>query len=130
MSLSNIPLRHIPPLLIGTMVTVMSTPTYFNVPWGMRLFGLPNRIADAPSAQSAFVLYTSRIQSISALILIFYAKGDYAAVDTVMSMFGFMGTVDVYLCVKEGIPDKALLRGVTSALVALWGWYGMTVVSC
>lgn len=60
------------------------------------------------------------------MILAFYAKGNYEAVDTIVSIFGFFGLVDVYVCLKEGVRDKALFRGLSSGLVAAWGLAGMT----
>ncbi|KAH8731663.1 hypothetical protein GQ44DRAFT_604351 [Phaeosphaeriaceae sp. PMI808] len=129
MSFLGLPLRHIPPLFIGTSITCACIPTYFNTPFGMRLYGLPDHIATSSSAQSPFLLYTSRIHAIGMMVLVFYARGDYAAVDTVMSFLGFLGAMDVWVCVREGVKKKAVERGLTSLVVAAWGLAGMTSAS-
>jgi hypothetical protein len=121
-----VPLNHILPLFIGTSVTLACTPAYFNQAHAIRMYGLPERIATSPAAYSPWILYSSRIQAIGMMILIFYAKGDYAAVDTVLSFFGLLGIVDLWVCVREGVGSKAWQRGLMSAVVGMYGLLGWT----
>jgi hypothetical protein len=120
--LPSIPLSHILPLLIGISVTIACVPTYFNPSSGIRAFGLPERIASSPSAHSPFILYTSRIHAIGVMLLVFYAQGNYAAVDTVMGAMGFFGVVDVWVCVREGVP---WMRGVLGVACGIYGVMGV-----
>ncbi len=130
MPFSTIPPRHLFPLFTMTSVTLMSFPAYFNTPFAMHnLFGLPQRIATSPTASSPFILMTARIQAIGIMMCVFYAKGEYAAVDTVMAILGtWVTAVDVWICLKEGVRDKAVFRGVMGGLVGLCGWMGLTAV--
>jgi hypothetical protein len=58
--------------------------------------------------------------------LVFYARGDYKAVDTVMCVLGVLGGVDVWVCWREGVLETALWRGVVSAGVGVYGVLGGT----
>ena len=129
MSYLGLQLNHLPAVFLGSAVTLACIPPYFDVPRGVRSYGLPERVATTTAVHSPWLLYTSRMQSIGAMILVFYARGDYTAVDTVMSFIGFTGVVDVYICLKEGVPKNAVFRGVLSAFFAGWGLMGMTSVS-
>jgi hypothetical protein len=121
-----VPLSHILPLFIGTSVTLACTPAYFDQAKAIRMFGLPERIATSPTAYSPWILYSSRIQATGMMILIFYAKGNYEAVDTVLSFIGFFGVVDIWVCMREGVRDKAWQRGLMSAVVGMYGLLGWT----
>ncbi|KAH7066658.1 hypothetical protein BKA63DRAFT_424808 [Paraphoma chrysanthemicola] len=125
----GLPARHLPPLLLGTATTVACFPCYFNVPWAIGHYGLPDRIASSSTAHSPWMLYTNRAHVVGMLILTFLAKRNYAAVDTVMAFIGFMGAMDVYVCLKEDVPRTATWRGIASGLMAAWGLLGMTQVS-
>jgi hypothetical protein len=129
MSLLGLPMTHILPVFLGTSVSVACIPAYFNAPYAIRLFGLPERIATSPAAVSPWMLYSARIQSLAMMILVFYARGDYAAVDTTMAFIGCFGIADVYVCLKEGVPGKAWERGIWSFVVGLYGLAGVTQVS-
>jgi hypothetical protein len=121
-----IPLNHILPVLLSTTIALSCIPAYFSPTYAIRLYGLPDRIATSPAAASPWILYSSRIQGVAMMMLVFYARGDYAAVDTVMSFIGFFGVVDVWVCLKEGVPKRAVERGVMSAVVGGYGLFGMT----
>jgi hypothetical protein len=125
-SLLPIPTRHILPLFISTSITLACIPTYFNPPSGIRAFGLPDRIATSPAAHSPWILYTSRIHAIGIMSLIFHARGDYEAVDTVMGTIGVFGLVDGWVCWKEGVLGTALWRSVVSLGVGVYGALGGT----
>lgn len=86
-----------------TSVACMSFPAYFNTPnaIGVR-FGLPQRIANFPHAQTPFILVTARIQAIGIMMWAFYLKGGYEAVDMVMARLGtWVTVVDVWMCLRE-----------------------------
>lgn len=132
MPLLPFPARHIFPLAIMTSITFMSFPAYFNTPYAIQeLFGLPERIAKSPHAQSPFVLMTARIQAIGIMLWVFYLKGEFGAVDTVMGVLGTWVTMfDVWVCWREGVKGKALFRGISGGLVGIWGLLGLTKVGC
>ncbi|KAF1952228.1 hypothetical protein CC80DRAFT_495563 [Byssothecium circinans] len=110
--------RHIPALLIATSTSIGGLLPLFNAPSAMRSFGLPDRIANSPTAHSPFVLYGSRISAMGVLVFAAYARGDYVAVDFILALMGvFFGPVDVFVCWREGVGGKALFRGVSCAVV-------------
>jgi hypothetical protein len=90
------------------------------------MYGLPERIATSPAAYSPWILYSSRIQAIAMMMLVFLWRRDYEAVDTVMGFIGFLGAVDVWVCYREGVGKRAWERGVMSAVVAGYGMVGGT----
>lgn len=121
----GLPLRHLPPLFIGFSVTIACSISYFDIAAGIRAYGLPERIASSPSALSPSLLYVNRMQTVGMMILAFYyAKGEYAAVDTVMSFVGVHAIADVYVCRKEGVPmPRSLGRDGSGRCIVGIGWY-------
>ncbi len=57
---------------------------------------------------------------------IFYLQGKFAAVDTVLSLLLYVGAVDAYVCWLEGMPGKAVFRGVSGLVIGGWGFLGLT----
>lgn len=119
MSFLPFPPRHLVPLFVMSSTTLMSFPAYFNTPYAIHtLFGLPERIANSPHAQSPFILMTARIQAIGIMMWAFYLKGEYKAVDTVMAILGtWVTAVDVWVCIREGVKGKAVFRGAVGGAV-------------
>jgi hypothetical protein len=110
-------------------MSIACIPAYFDQAYAIRLFGLPERIATAPAAHSPWILYTSRIHAIGIMMLIFFAQGNYAAVDMLMTFLGLFGVVDVWVCLREGVPEKAWKRGLAALVVGLYGICSGTRVS-
>ncbi|OAL05132.1 hypothetical protein IQ06DRAFT_213126 [Phaeosphaeriaceae sp. SRC1lsM3a] len=126
MSLPPFSPYHIPALLIGTAISLACIPPYFNPRAGILEYGLPAHIANSPTAYSPWILYTSRIHAMGVLILTFYVKGNFEAVDMIMSAFGVLGLVDAWVCVREGVRKRALERGIMGVACGVWGFWGGT----
>jgi hypothetical protein len=120
---------HILPLLIGTTISIAGFPAYFNLPGAIRYFGLPERIASSPAAHSPWILYTSRIQAVGMMLLVFYAQGNYQAVDTVMCFMPAFAAMDVWVVVREGVPQRAWMRATVGLVCGVYGALGGSRVS-
>jgi hypothetical protein len=120
-------LRHIPPLLLATTITIGGFMPLWDAEGAIRLFGLPQRIAISKTAQPIMVLSSARISAIGIAIWMLYIRQQYEAMDIVLMVFAYIGAIDGYVCWKEGVPGKAVFRAISSAAVGLWGFYGMTV---
>ncbi|KAF2008136.1 hypothetical protein P154DRAFT_516855 [Amniculicola lignicola CBS 123094] len=120
-------LAHIPTLFVATAVTFGSMIPLFNAEWAITHLGLPRRVAVSKEAQTMMIFGTARATVIGASMLVFYYQGKLVEVDTVMVLLGaYVGAVDAYVCWLEGVQDKTVFRGVSGALIAAWGWFGMT----
>ena len=119
-------LRRVPVLLLASSITFGGFIPFWDAEYAIRLFGLPGRIAVSPTAQSVMILSSARISAIGMAIFIFMYQRKYAAVDTMLSVIGYIGLVDGYVCWMEGVPNKAVFRCAASLLAAAWGWFGLT----
>ena len=100
--------------------------TFFNAEYAILEFGLPERIAISKAAQSIMIISSARTTAIGLSLFTFYFQEKLAAVDTILAILGYVGLVDGYVCWLEDVPSKAVLRTVSGALIAAWGWFGMT----
>lgn len=119
-------LRHIPPLLVATALTFGGLIPFFNAEYAILEFGLPKRIAISKPAQSIMIVSSARITAIGLALFTFYFQEKFAAVDTMLAILGYVGLVDGYVCWLENVPEKAVFRTVSGALIAAWGWFGIT----
>jgi hypothetical protein len=119
-------LRHIPPLFLATTFTVGGFMPLWDPEGAIRLYGLPPRIATSKTAHPVMILSSARISAIGMSIWMLYLRKNYEAVDVVLITFGWIGVIDGYVCWKEGVPGKAVMRSTSSLLVMLWGLLGMT----
>lgn len=118
---------HAPTLFVATATTFGGLMPFFNARAAIEEFGLPKRIAASSEAQSVMILSSARITALGACMFAFYGAGKFAEVDTVMVVMGaYVGAVDAYVCWREGVPGKAVFRGLSGAVIAAWGWCGMT----
>ena len=124
--LANFALRHIPSLLVATATTFGGLMPFFNAEYAILEFGLPQRIAISKPAQSIMIVSSARIAAIGLALFTFYWQEKLAAVDTIMAILGYVGLVDGYVCWREGVPNKAVFRALSGALITAWGWFGMT----
>jgi hypothetical protein len=69
---------------------------------------------------------SARITAIGLALSIFYSQGKLVEFDTVLSVLGYVGLVDGYVCWKEGVPAKGLFRAASGLSIAAWGCFGMT----
>ncbi len=124
---ANFSLRHVPALYVATAFTFGGLIPLFNAQYAISLFGLPERIAVSKPAQSIMIVSSARITAIGLSLFTFYYQEKFAAVDTILTMVGYVSLVDGYVCWLEDVPGKAVLRTISGALVAACGWFGLTV---
>ena len=121
------PVHHIIPLVLATVFTFGSMMPLFNPTGAIRAFGLPEHIAMSPQAHACFTVYGSRMSALGMAIWIFYLKGNFEAVDTILALIGwYCGAVDGYVCWQQGVPGKAIFRMTAGFLVGGWGMLGLT----
>lgn len=126
MMFADFALRHIPSLFVATATTFGGLMPFFNAEHAILEFGLPQRIAISKPAQSIMVVSSARITAIGLALFTFYFQGHFAAVDTILTILGYVGLVDGYVCWCEGVPNKAGFRTISGTLIAAWGWFNMT----
>ncbi|ERF77032.1 hypothetical protein EPUS_07938 [Endocarpon pusillum Z07020] len=125
---TNFTLRHVPPLFVATALTFGGLMPFFNAEYAILEFGLPERIASSKAAQSIMIISSARITAIGLSIFTFCFQEKFAAVDTKLTILGYVGLVDGYVCWLEDVPSTAIVRIISGALIAAWGWFGMTAV--
>ncbi|KAL5334099.1 hypothetical protein BJX70DRAFT_379019 [Aspergillus crustosus] len=124
--LDHFTLGHLPPLFVATATTLGGLIPFFNAERAILDFGLPPRIATSKPAQSIMILKCGRITALGLAIWTFYIQGKLEAVDTILTILGYVGLVDGYVCWKEGVPGKAAFRLGSGLVIAAWGWWGLT----
>ncbi|KAL5044811.1 hypothetical protein BDW71DRAFT_95881 [Aspergillus fruticulosus] len=118
---------HIPPLVVATATTLGGLIPFFNAERAILDFGLPARIASEKPAQAIMVLKCGRITAFGLTLWTFYAQGKLEEFDTVLMILGgYVGAVDAWVCWKEGVPGKAVFRGLSGTCICLWGLLGLT----
>ena len=120
-------LRHIPALFAATLNIAGGATTLLNPRQAVTGFGFPPRVADSAGAAGLASIFGARATTLGVLILIFYARGQLAAVDTILAVLGvWSGIVDGYAVWAEGNPAKALLRLLGSWAVGACGLARLT----
>jgi Domain of unknown function (DUF4267) len=119
--------RHIPPLFIATATTFGGLWPFIHAESAMMEFGFPQRVAISRPAQAVMVVSSARTTTLGLALFMFYYQGSLGAVDSIMVLLGYVGAVDGYVLWKEGERGHALKRGCSGLLIALWGWFGMTI---
>ncbi|KAL3478519.1 hypothetical protein BJX99DRAFT_224262 [Aspergillus californicus] len=122
----NFALNHIPPLFVATTTTFGGLLPFFAAEYAIREFGLPERIATSQPAQAVMITGSARVTALGMAIFAFYSQGKFTEVDTIMTILGYVGLADGYVCWKEGVPGKGLFRAGSGLAIAAWGWWGMT----
>ncbi|KAG9236593.1 hypothetical protein BJ875DRAFT_541191 [Amylocarpus encephaloides] len=120
-------LRHLPPLIIGTALSVGGMIPFFNGRSAMSEYGLPPHIAYSPEAAVAFQVYGSRCVAIGVALFGLYASGNYRGIDALMGCIGLTGFFDGYICWTQGVLKTAAFRVTCGMLVGAWGLLGLTV---
>lgn len=92
----------------------------------IREYGLPDRISLSKEAQSAFVIYGSRMTAWGAAMWVFYLKGNLKAFDTMLAFLLYVSMVDCYVCWQEGEKDRGIFRLGCGILISSWGFLGLT----
>ena len=118
--------RHIPALLIGTTFTFGGALPFFNAARAIKEFGLPPRIAQSPTAHPVMAAYGARCMAIGIAIHALYAQRMLRAVDTILACVGITAVADLWVCWREGVPERGLFRATCALLLGGWGLMGMT----
>lgn len=68
-----------------------------------------------------------RTSVIGIALYTFYFQDKFMEVDTLLCMLGaYLGGIDAYVCLKEGVPAKALFRGSSGVVISTIGWFETT----
>lgn len=123
----NFTLNHIPALFVATALTFGGMMPIFNAKSAIREMGFPPRLYNSKEAQSIMTLGMGRTTVIGLALYTYYFQDKFVEVDTLLSILGaYLGAIDAYVCVKEGVAGKALFRGSSGAVIAAIGWFGTT----
>ncbi|KAK0658893.1 hypothetical protein QBC41DRAFT_331822 [Cercophora samala] len=123
-------LRHIPALILAASSTFGGIWPVFNAEGAMLEFGFPPNVAQAPETQPVMVQGQSRTTIIGLLAFIFYFRGRFAELDTIMTVYGFYaGILDSYIVYKGGNSRWALFRLAASWVFGFCGIAGLTASS-
>lgn len=119
--------NQIPALFVATALTFGGMVPIFNPKSAIREMGFPQRLYDSKEAQAIMTLGMGRTTVIGLALYTFYFQDKFEEVDTLLSILGaYLGAIDAYVCVKEGVPGKAVFRGASGAIIAAVGWFGVT----
>ncbi|KAH8701778.1 hypothetical protein BGW36DRAFT_424081 [Talaromyces proteolyticus] len=125
--LSHFALLHLPGLFVAAAVTFGGLIPFFDAEYAILEFGLPKRVATSKPAQAVMILSSGRVTAIGLILFTFYFQAKLIEFDTVLTILGaYVGLVDGYVCVREGVPNKAVFRTVSGLAIAAWGFLGMT----
>lgn len=125
--LGHFSLIHVPPLFVAAATTFGGLIPFFNAEYAILEFGLPQRIAISKPAQSVMILSSGRVTAIGLSLFAFYFQGKLVEFDTVLMILGaYVGLVDGYVCMLEGVPNKAIFRTASGLAIAAWGLFGLT----
>jgi hypothetical protein len=123
----NFSLNHIPGLFVATALTFGGMWPIFNPKSAIREMGFPQRLYDSKEAQSIMTLGMGRTTVIGMTLYTFYFQNKLVEVDTLLCILGaYLGAIDAYMCLKEGVPGKALFRGTSGVVISAIGWFGTT----
>jgi hypothetical protein len=119
--------RHMPPLILATLITVGGMRPYSHGPVHALLeFGFPQHIADSKAAWPIIKVGSARVTSIGLALLGMYAGGHLEAMDVLLASMGWMALIDGIVCSQEGVAGSARFRVLSTSAVAIWGMLGMT----
>lgn len=93
------------------------------------MYGLPERVAESPVAQSVFLSGSIRTSAFGVLVWVFYLQHKFKEVDTINLVMGiWLGFADSYVLWLEGVPGQAVFKATAGLLIAGWGAAGMTSI--
>ena len=123
----NFAIRHLPPLFLGTILTVGGGMSFTSGPEAaLTKFGFREHIASNKAAWPVIKIEGSRITTIGLTIWGLYLGGHFEAMDILFAAMGWMAVIDGVVCSEHARPGSATFRASSTALVALWGALGMT----
>ncbi|KAF3020929.1 hypothetical protein E8E14_004089 [Neopestalotiopsis sp. 37M] len=118
-------LKHIPALYfglancVGLVVIPLSGTSRI-----IQMYGLPPRIADVPEAWPVWQAGQGRLIMLGVLMLVFYARRQYAACDTMVMASALLGINDFLVVWFHGNRNWAWFRLVGTFLYASTGYLG------
>ncbi|PVH99189.1 hypothetical protein DM02DRAFT_565028 [Periconia macrospinosa] len=125
--LDHFALRHLPPLLLGTVITFGGAMSLTSGPEAaLAKFGFRDDISHNKAAWPVIKIQGSRMTSIGLAVWGLYLGGHLEAIDILLATFGWMAVIDGIVCSEHGRPGSVLFRMSSTSLVALWGLLGMT----
>ncbi|KAK3689723.1 hypothetical protein B0T22DRAFT_462099 [Podospora appendiculata] len=120
-------LRHVPALTIASTTTFGGLWPMFDAKGAMLELGFPLHIANTPATYPVMIQGQTRTTILGLLLFIFYYRGKFAEVDTILAVLGaYGGVVDSFLVWNGGNKRWAAFRLVFSWLVSAWGLAGLT----
>lgn len=119
-------LRHIPPLLLATTITIGGTMPLWNAENAIRTFGFRENIAISKPAHPVMVSGSARVTAVGIALWGLYLGNHFEAMDIVIASLGYLAFVDGYVCWKHGVPGSVAFRTGSAGLISLWGVFGMT----
>lgn len=120
-------LRHLPPLLLGTILTIGGTMSFTSGPEeALTKFGFREHVASNKAAWPVIKLEGSRITTIGLTIWGLYIGNHFEAMDILFAAMGWMAVIDGVVCAEHARPGSATFRASSTGVVALWGALGMT----
>lgn len=119
-------LAHLFPIFVSVAHTFGPLLSFVDPEGSVRGFGLPEKFAQSPIAQACFLLDSARLSVLGMAQLVFYLRGQYQAVDTIMALLVYVGLVDGYVCWREGEPGAAIFRATCGIVIGAWGALGLT----
>jgi hypothetical protein len=117
---------HLLPLAIATVFIPGGMMPLWDGAGAIREYGLPERIASSKEAQTAFIIYGSRMTAWGFGLWIFYSRRDFKAFDTMLALLFYLGLNDLYVCWREGEQNQGIFRFGCGLLISSWGFFGMT----
>lgn len=120
-------LRHLPPLLLATQITIGGLMPFTHGPEASLLkFGFPQNIAASKAAWPVIKVGSARVTAMGLAMWGMYLGDHFEAIDILLASIGWIGLVDGLVCYKEGASGSTLFRVGLTSLVALWGLLGIT----
>lgn len=127
---SHFKLPHLLPLAVATLHAAGGLFWPLIDPEGsILMFGLPQRVAESPAAQTIFASGPIRTSAFGVLVWLFYLQGKLEEVDNVHLVMGiWLGLEDSFVCWMAGLPGQAVFKATAGLLIAGWGTAGLTSV--
>jgi hypothetical protein len=118
---------HIPALLVASSLTFGGMLPLTHPAASIRHMGFPAQIYSSLAAQTIMTLGMGRTTVIGLALWTFYLQGKFGEVDTLLFILGgYLGAIDAWVCLNEGLVGKEWFRGTSETVIAGWGWMGMT----
>ncbi|CRK26186.1 hypothetical protein BN1708_014399 [Verticillium longisporum] len=109
---NDISLRHIPALYATCAMGLGGARSLANPRTSLIHFGFPARIADRPEMWPVARVGHARTVSLGLIMALFYARGQYDVIDTIMGvMAGSLALVDACVVWNEGFHGNTTIEG-------------------